>query len=109
MKSDFIKAKVAFGELTLGEVCELVWHRCSHIKVEEGEEERGTYATFSKDERRLYLYVDEDATNPDYSFDSQVKVKVRENHVDFKMRGTEVSLYFLESKCINLGSILPRR
>lgn len=107
--SDHIKAKVAFGELTLGEACELVWHRCGLIRVQEDEVEKGTYDTFTKDKQGLYLFIDEDAQNPDYRFDAQVKVRVREDHVEFKMRGSEVSLYFLEAKAIRLGSLLPRR
>jgi hypothetical protein len=107
--SDYIKAKVAFGELTLSEACELVWHRCGLIRVQENEVEKGTYNTFSKDEQGLYLFIDEDAQNPDYRFDAKVKVRVREDHVEFKMRGSEVSLYFLEAKPIRLGSLLPRR
>lgn len=109
MRSDFVKAKVAFGELTLGEVCEIVWHRCTHITVMEDDIEKGTYSNLSKDEQGLYLYLEPDGQDPDYSFDAKVKVKVRNDCVSFKLRGCEVTLQFLESRPINLGSLLPRK
>lgn len=109
MRGDFIKAKVAFGELTLGEAYDLVGGRCSHIRLEEDEVDKGMYAAFAKDAQGVYLYIDEDAQTPDYSFDASIKVKVREDHVEFKKKGYNVSLYFIESRPIRLGSLLPRR
>lgn len=107
--SDYIKAKVTFGELTLGEACELVWHRCSHIRVQEEDVVKGDYDTFTKDDHGVYLYYDPDGQTPDYSFDAGVKVRVKDDCVGFKWKGTEVSLQFLESRPIRLSSILPRR
>lgn len=107
--NDFIKAKVAFGELTLGEVYELVQHRVSYIDVYENETGKGSYDVFSKDEKGLYLFEDEISSRPDYSFDTSMKVKVRDDSVEFKWKGTEVALKFLESRAIRLSSILPRR
>jgi hypothetical protein len=109
MRGDFIKAKVAFGELTLGEVYDIVGGRCSHIGVEENQVDRGTYGVCNKDDKGLYLYIDEDATSPDYTFDATIKVKVKDDHVEFKKKGSEVSLYFIESRPIRLSSLLPRR
>lgn len=107
--SDFIKAKVAFGELTLGEVHDLVQSRCSHIDVYENDVWRDTYSVFSKDEKGLYLFEDEHADQADYSFDASAKVKVKDDGVEFKWKGTVMSLKFLESRAIRLSSILPRR
>jgi len=109
MRGDFIKAKVAFGELTLGEVYDIVGGRCSHIQVEEDKVDRGMYAAFAKDDQGVYLYLDEDSQGPDYTFDATIKVKVKDDHVEFKKKGSEVSLYFIESRPIRFGSLLPRR
>lgn len=109
MNGDFIKAKVAFGELTLGEVYDLVKNRCSYIEVCEGDMDRGSYDVFSHDQHGLYLFIEEDANRPDYSFDAKVKVKVRDQSVEFKWKGVEMSLRFLESRPISLGSLLPRK
>jgi len=109
VRGDFIKAKVAFGELTLGEVYDIVGGRCSHIEVEEDQVNKGMYGCCNKDDQGLYLYLDEDSTSPDYSFDAKIKVKVKDDHVEFKKKGSEVSLYFIESRPIRLASLLPRR
>jgi len=109
VRGDFIKAKVAFGELTLGEAFDLVRGRCSHIRVEEDKVDRGMYGAFAKDDQGIYLYLDEDSNSPDYSFDASVKVKVKEDCVEFKKKGFDVALYFIESRPIRLGSLLPRR
>lgn len=109
MNGDFIKAKVAFGELTLGEVYDLVENRCSLIDVYEGDVGKRSYEVFSHDQNGLYLFDGEDANRPDYSFDAKVKVKVRDQSVEFKWKGVEMSLRFLESRPISLGSLLPRK
>lgn len=113
-----ISNKAALGELTLGEVWELIHERVSSVRIED-EKTEGSYTTFHSVPGVSLGFSnespDEDYYNPDYSFPLDSKVKVREDHLELvhtDQYGDEekLFLYFLfqpEPEVISMGFLLP--
>jgi hypothetical protein len=107
-----VKTKCVMGELTLGDVMNLINSRFSYVCVEQDGRSMGRYDSWSIDEKsRLFLYCDENT--PDYEFDFKfslkTKVQIKNDSVEWDEDGLKTSLSFLETKVVGLEDILPRR
>lgn len=96
--TDEIRAKHVFGELTLGEVWQMVTETThpSHIILsKEGPWPADhEYSSFSL-EFSLALFADDNNMEPDWDFPLDTKVKVKEDHVEFADQdGCKIELSF---------------
>jgi len=105
-----VKTKCVMGELTLGDVMNLINSRFSHIcVVRDGS---GRYDNWCINQKnKLLLYRDENTQDYDYDFlfDLKSKVSVKNDCVEWEEDGLKTYLQFLETKVIGLDEILPRR
>lgn len=107
-----VKTKCVMGELTLGDVMNLISSRFSYICVEQAGQSMGRYDSWTIDQKnRLSIYRDENAQDYDYDFQFSLKTKVqiKNDSVEWDEDGIRTSLSFLETKVVGLGDILPRR
>lgn len=110
-------AKAVFGELTLGEVWESVMERVDEVRVEDpaGDTLFTTFHTTPGVSLGFSNHSAEDEDlKPEYSFDFNAKVKVRENHIellheDWFGEETKIQIYFLfrpETQVIGLDFLI---
>lgn len=111
--------KAALGELTLGDIWDLVKDRVHSVQVEESEFKWGPYETISfVPGVRLEVSsgpISEEDQEPEYSFDLKTKVRVKGDHLELvyedKYGGEEsLSVYFMhqpEPQAIGLDFLLP--
>ncbi len=111
-----VKTKCVMGELTLGDVLNLINSRFSYIcVVQDGVS--GRYdnwcvnAQLPDKKSKLLLYRDENTQDydHDFSFDLKSKVSIKSDSVEWEEDGLKTCLQFLETKVIGLDEILPRR
>lgn len=103
--TDEIKAKHVFGELTLGEVWNMVARSCSHIVLtkEPPWPVDQEYTFFSCDGDSMSLFSDDNNMEPDWDFPLSTKVKVKEDHVEFAdTDGYKIELFFSRLEAIRL-------
>lgn len=105
-----VKTKCVMGELTLGDVLNLITSKFSYVCVEQDGSQMGRYNSWCiNDENMLSLYCDENT--PDYEFDFQfnlrTKVRIKNDGVEWDEDGVKTCLHFLETKVIGLEGILP--
>lgn len=106
-----VKTKCVMGELTLGDVLNLITSKFSYICVEQ-DGSSGRYDNWCiNNKNKLALYRDENTQDYDYDFlfDLRAKVQIKNNGVEWDEDGLKTCLHFLETKAIGLDEILPRR
>lgn len=107
-----VKTKCVMGELTLGDVMNLINSRFCYVCVAQDGRQMGRYDSWCIDEKnRFAVYRDEDTFDDDhsFSFDLKSKVSVKNDCVEWNDDGVKTCLQFLETKVIGLDGILPRR
>jgi hypothetical protein len=114
-----VKTKCVMGELTLGDVMNLINSRFSYVCVEQDGRSMGRYVWSIDEKSRLFLYCDENT--PEYSkgfplgtpslqgISLKTKVQIKNDSVEWNDDGVKTCLQFLETKVIGLDGILPRR
>lgn len=106
-----VKTKCVMGELTLGDVLNLISSRFSYVCVEQdGLSGRYEYWCVNK-KNKFVLYRDENTQDydHDFSFDLKAKVQIKNDGVEWDEDGVKTRLHFLETKVLGLDEILPRR
>lgn len=112
-----VKTKCVMGELTLGDVLNLITSRFSYVCVVQDGHDMGRYDNWCVNEKgKLVLYRDENAQDydHDFSFDLKNKVNVKNDRLEFDRvfdypegERHAVCLHFLETKVLELGCLLP--
>lgn len=103
-----VKTKCVMGELTLGDVMNLINSRFSYVCVTQDEISKGRYDSWSITKKnRLVLYQDFTTLNGDFSFDLKSKVSIKNDGVEWEDDGVKTCLQFLETKVIGLDDFLP--
>ena len=106
-----VKTKCVMGELTLGDVLNLITSKFSYICVEQ-DGASGRYENWCINQKnKLALYRDENTQDYDHDFlfDLKSKVSIKNDGVEWDDDGVKTCLQFLETKVIGLDGILPRR
>ena len=106
-----VKTKCVMGELTLGDVLNLINSRFSYICVEQ-DGLSGRYDNWCINQKnKLALYRDENTQDYDHDFlfDLKTKVSIKNDGLEWDENGVKTSLSFLETRAIGLDEILPRR
>lgn len=106
-----VKTKCVMGELTLGDVLNLITSRFSYVCVVQDGHDMGRYDNWCVNEKsRLVLYRDENAQDYDHDFSFDLKTKVRIKNDCLEWHDDDqgpMCLQFLETKVIGLEGILP--
>lgn len=107
-----VKTKCVMGELTLGDVLNLISSKFSYICVRQDGHRMGRYDNWTIDKKnRLAIYRDENTQDYDYDFlfDLKTKVQIKNDCLEWDEDGVKNCLHFLETKVVGLDKILPRR
>lgn len=100
-----LKVKCVMGELTLGDVLNLISSNFSYVCVEQNGSDMGRYDNWCITKKcKFNLYYEDDS---DFSFDLKTKVKIKNDTVEWDEEGVKTCLQFLKTNVLELGCLLP--